>query len=71
MFVASCKDFGLLVVDIIAFMHARTDEEIYVKAVSGTRKASKHWQEFSSDKLVTNMLFATERHQSVYLQAVL
>ena len=69
---ASCKDFGLLVVDIsIACMHARTDEEIYVKvpsgikssrywrlkaAVNGTRKASKHWQEFSCDKLVTNML---------------
>ena len=71
---ASCKDFGLLVViDIsVAFMHARTDEEIYVKvpsgikssrfwrlkaAVNGTRKASKHRQEYSSDKLVTNMLF--------------
>ena len=56
---ASCKDFGLLVVDInVAFMHARTDEEIYVivpsgikssrfwrlkAAVNGTRKASKHW----------------------------
>ena len=53
-------------------MHARTDEEIYVKvpsgikssrfwrleaAVSGTRKASKHCQEYSSDKMVTNMLF--------------
>ena len=53
-------------------MHARTDEEIYVKvpsgikssriwrlkaAVNGTRKASRHWQEYSSDKLVTNMLF--------------
>ena len=26
---ASCKDFGLLVVDIsVAFMHARTDDEI-------------------------------------------
>ena len=62
-----------LVVDIsVAFMHARTDEEFYVKvpssikssrfwrlkaAVYGTRKASKHWQEFSCDKLVTNMLF--------------
>ena len=70
---ASCKDFGILVIDIsVAFMHARTDEEIYVKvpsgiksskywtlkaAVNGTRKASKHWQEYSSDKLVTNMLF--------------
>ena len=70
---ASCKDFGSLFVDIsVAFMHARTDEEIYVKVPSGikssrfwrflatesgTRKASKHWQEFSCDKLVTNMLF--------------
>ena len=70
---ASCKDFGILVIDIsVAFMHARTDEEIYVRApsgikssifwslkaaVNGTRKASKHWQEYSSDKLVTNMLF--------------
>ena len=70
---ASCKDFGLLVVDVsVALMHARTDEEIYVKvpsvikssrfwrlkaAVSGTRKASKHWQEFSCIKLVTNMRF--------------
>ena len=65
---AICKDFGLLVVDIsVAFMHARTDEEIYVKvpsrfwrlkaAVNGTRKASKKWQENSSVKLVTNMLF--------------
>ena len=70
---ASCKYFGLLVVDIsVAFMHARTDEEIYVKvpsgvkssrfwqlkaAVNGTRKASKHWQEFSCDKLVSNVLF--------------
>ena len=26
-------------------------------AVNGTREASKHWQEYSSDKLVTNMLF--------------
>ena len=56
---ASCNDFGLLVVDIsVACMHARTDEEIYVKvpsgvkcsrfwrlkaAVNGTRKATKHW----------------------------
>ena len=73
---ASCKDFGLLVVDIsVAFLHARTDEEIYVKvpscimssrfwrlkaAVNRTRKASKHWQEFSCDKLVTNMLFSQQ-----------
>ena len=72
---ASCKEFGVLVVDIsvsVVLMHARTDEEIYVKvpsdirsskfwrlraALNRTRKASKHWQEYSSDKLVTNMLF--------------
>ena len=70
---ASCKDFGFLVVDIsVAFVHARTDEEIYVKkpsgikisrfsrlkaAVRGTKKASMHWQDFSCDKLVTNMPF--------------
>ena len=69
---ASCKDFGLLDVDIsVAFMHARTDEEIHAKvpsgikssrfrrlkaAVNGTRKASKHWQECACDKLVTNMV---------------
>ena len=53
-------------------MHGGTDEKMYVKvpsgikssrfwrlkaAVNGTRKASKHRQEFSCDKLVTNMLF--------------
>ena len=70
---ASCKDFGLLVVDIsVAFVHARTDEEICVEvlsgikssrlwrlkaAVSGTRKALKHWKEFSCDKFVTTLLF--------------
>ena len=80
---ASCKDFGLLVVGIsVAFMHARTDEEINVKvpsgikssifwrlkaAVNGTRKASKHWQEFSCDKLVTNMLFQqNDIHRCIY-----
>ena len=58
---ASCKDFGIFVINIsVAFMHARTDDEIYVKvlsgiksskywrlkaAVNGTRKASMHWQE--------------------------
>ena len=26
-------------------------------AVNGMKKASQHWQEYSSDKLVTNMLF--------------
>ena len=73
----SCKEFEILVIDIsVECMHARTDEEIYVKvlagikssrigrlkaAVNGTRKASRHWQESSSDK----------RHQSVNLQEVL
>ena len=57
------------------FMHARTDEEIHGKvpsgiksssfwklkaAVNGTRKASKHWQGYSSGKLVTNYAFPTE-----------
>ena len=70
---ASCREFEVLVVDIgVAFMHARTDEEIFVKvpsgikgskflrlkaAVNGTRTASKHLQEYSSDKLVTNLIF--------------
>ena len=69
---ASCKDFGILVIDIsVAFMHARADEEIYVKvlsgikssnfwghkaAVDGTRKASTQWLEYSCDKLVKCML---------------
>ena len=81
---ASCKDFGIFVIDIsVAFMHPRTDEEIYVPsdiesskfwrlkaAVNGTRKASKHWQEFSRAKLVTKYACPTERHQSVYLQTI-
>ena len=41
---ASCQDFGLLVVDIsVAFMHARTDEEIYAKVPSGI-KSSRFWR---------------------------
>ena len=41
---ASCKDFGLHVVDIsVAFVHARTDEEIYVKVPSGI-ESSKFWR---------------------------
>ena len=84
---ASCKYFGIFLIDIsVAFMHARTDEEIYVKvptgikssrfwklreAVNGTMKASKHWQEFSCDKLVTNMLSQQNDKKSVYLQTVL
>ena len=27
------------------------------EAVTGTREASKHWQDYSFDKLVTNMFF--------------
>ena len=41
---ASCKDFGILVIDnSVAFMHARTDEEIFVKVPSGI-KISKYWR---------------------------
>ena len=41
---ASCKDFGILVIDIsVAFMHARTYEEINVKVPSGI-KSSKIWR---------------------------
>ena len=37
---ASCKDFGLLAVDMsVAFMHARADEEIYVKVPSGIKSS--------------------------------
>ena len=59
---ASCKDFGILVIDIIhvAFMHARTDEEILCESALSCQEfkiletqgssewneeASKHWQE--------------------------
>ena len=35
---ASCKDYGFLVVDIsVEFMHARTDEENYVKCLQVSR----------------------------------
>ena len=52
---ASCKDFGILVIDIsVAFMHARTDEEIYVKVPSGVKSSkiletqgSSEWNERS------------------------
>ena len=81
---ASCKEFGLLVVDIsVAFVHAHTDEEIYVKvrsgikssrfsrlkaAVNGTRKAlARVLMRHARDKYA----FPTERHQSVYLQKIL
>ena len=73
----SCKDFGVLVVDIsVSFMHARTDEEIYVKvpsrikssrfwrlkvAVNGTRKAlARVPMRQARDKYA----FPTKRHQS-------
>ena len=37
---ASCKDFGILVIDIsVAFTHARTDEEIYVKVPSSIKSS--------------------------------
>ena len=60
-------DMGILIVDIsVAFMHARTDEDIYVKpprdvksspfwklkaAINGTRKASQQWQDYSAEKM--------------------
>ena len=54
---ASCKGFGLLVVDIsVAFMHTRTDEEIYVKVFSGI-KSSRFWRL----KAAVN---GTRKHQS-------
>ena len=75
---ASCKDFGLLVVGIsVAFMHARTDEDINVKVLSG--KGSSEWNE-ESIKAPARVLmrqacdkyaFPRERHQSVYLKAFL
>ena len=50
MVAASCKDFGILVIDIsVAFMHARTDEEIYVKVPSGI-KSSKILESQGSSK---------------------
>ena len=40
----SCKDFGLLVVDIsVAFFTLETDEDIYVKVPSGI-KSSRFWR---------------------------
>ena len=87
-FNASCKDFGFLVVDIsVAFLHARTDEEIYVKVPSGIKSSIKilatqggsEWNEESIKALARVLMrqardkysFPTERHQSVYLQTVL
>ena len=83
---ASCKDFGLLVVDIIvAFVHARTDgdlcesafryQEFKILATHG----SSEWNEESIKALARVLMrqardkyaFPTERHQSVYLQTVL
>ena len=75
---ASCKDFGLLVVDIsVAFMHARTDEDFFVKVPSGI-KSSRSWREWNEEsiKALARVImrqardknaFPTERHQSVYL----
>ena len=83
---ASCKDFGLLVVDnSVAFTHARTDEE---KCESAFRyqefkilatQGSSEWNEEGVKALARVLMrqardkyaFPTERHQSVYLQAVL
>ena len=80
--VARISDYSLL----RSVLHARTDEEIYVKvpsgikssrfwrhkaAVNGTRKASKHQQGFSMRQARDKYAFPKERHQSVYLQAIL
>ena len=47
---ASCKDFGILVIDIsVAFMHARTDDEIDVKVLSDI-KSSKYWSLLGSSE---------------------
>ena len=83
---ASCKDFGLLVVDIsVAFVHARTDEDIYMKVPSGIKssrfwrlKSSSEWNEESIKAMARVLMrqarnkyaFPTERHQTVYLQTV-
>ena len=83
---ASCKDLGLLVVDIsVAFKHARTDEEIYVKVPSGIKSSrfwrlqrSGEWNEESIKALARILMrqardkyaLPTERHQSVYSQTV-
>ena len=41
---ASCKDFGLRIVDIsVEFVHARRDEKIYVKVPPGTNGFVKIW----------------------------
>ena len=53
---AICKDFGVLVIDIsVAFMHARTDEEIYVKVPSGIKiletQGSSEWNKESFKSL--------------------
>ena len=38
---ASCKDLGILVIDIcVAFMHRRTDQEIFVKVPSGIKSST-------------------------------
>ena len=75
---ASCKDFGIFVIDIFCCIYARSNrrgnlcESIFryqefqnwrlKAAVNGMRKGSKHWQEYSSDKLVTNMLFPSNQN---------
>ena len=71
---ASCKDFGLLVVDIsVAFVHARTDEEIL--ATQGTsernQKSFKALAKVLMRQARDKYAVPTERHQSVYLLAVL
>ena len=70
----------------VAFMLARTDEEIYVKVPSGIKssrfwrlKGSSEWNKKTFKALARVLMrqardkyaLTTERHQSVYLQTVL
>ena len=49
---ASCKDFGILVIDIsVAFMHARTDEEIYVKVPTGIQSSNQGRSEWNEESI--------------------
>ena len=71
---ASCKDFGLLVVDIsVAFVHARTGAEIYVKVPSGIKSSrflafhgSSEWNE-ESIKALARVLMRQARDKCASL----
>ena len=76
------RDLAILIVDIsVAFMHARSDEDLIVKApagvstspwwrlkaaINGTRKASRHWQEFSCEKLQLMGLLRNTFNPSIF-----